>query len=93
MRNLPNEASDAELVPLDDPDAFAIVYDRHVGEIFVRASARVGEHAADLTAEVFARAWRDRKRLRDQAGGCRFPEVGYQMAAREKSGAMVSVEC
>jgi RNA polymerase sigma-70 factor, ECF subfamily len=34
---------------------------------------RVGEHAADLTAEVFARAWLSRKRFRDEVGGSAFP--------------------
>jgi RNA polymerase sigma-70 factor (ECF subfamily) len=65
--------SDAELLLIGDPDDFAIVYDRHVNEILVWARARVGDYAADLTAEVFARAWRDRKRFRDQAGGSAFP--------------------
>jgi RNA polymerase sigma-70 factor (ECF subfamily) len=68
-----NEASDAELLRIEDADAFAVVYDRHVEEIFAWARSRVGDYAADLTAEVFARAWRDRKRFRDQAGGSAFP--------------------
>jgi RNA polymerase sigma-70 factor (ECF subfamily) len=45
------------------------VYDRYVGQVFGWARARVGEHAADLTAEVFARAWlcRGRFRVEDDA--------------------------
>lgn len=73
MRPPTSEASDAELLRIDDPDAFTIVYDRHVDEIFIWARSRVGDYAADLTAEVFARAWRDRKRFRDEAGGSAFP--------------------
>jgi RNA polymerase sigma-70 factor (ECF subfamily) len=45
-------------------EAFAVVYDRHVREVFAWARPRVGEHAADLTAEVFARAWLRRGRFR-----------------------------
>ncbi len=59
-------ASDAELFRAGDPDAFAEVYDRYVGQVFGWARARVGEHAADLTAEVFARAWLSRGRFRDE---------------------------
>lgn len=50
-------------------EAFAEVYDRHVGRVYWWARARVGEPAADLTAEVFARAWLNRGRFRDQAEG------------------------
>jgi RNA polymerase sigma-70 factor (ECF subfamily) len=68
-----NDASDAELLRIGDADTFTVVYDRHIEEIFAWARSRVGDYAADLTAEVFARAWRDRKRFRDQAGGSAFP--------------------
>ena len=51
------QASDAELFRAGDADAFAEIYDRYVRQVFGWARARVGEHAADLTAEVFARAW------------------------------------
>ena len=37
------------------------------------ARARIGEHAADLTAEVFARAWLRRSRFRDEEHGSAFP--------------------
>jgi RNA polymerase sigma-70 factor (ECF subfamily) len=66
-------ATDAELLATQDPDAFAVIYDRHAGDLFAWARARVGEQAADLTAEVFARAWLRRKAFRDEAGGSAFP--------------------
>jgi RNA polymerase sigma-70 factor, ECF subfamily len=66
-------ASDVQLLAADDADAFALLYDRHVARVFAWARARVGEHAADLTAEVFARAWLSRRSFRDQAAGSAFP--------------------
>src|SRR5262249_6374251 len=66
-------ASDAELLRLTDGEAFAVVYDRQVERVFGWARARVGEHAADLTAEVFARAWLSRGRFRDEAEGSAWP--------------------
>jgi RNA polymerase sigma-70 factor (ECF subfamily) len=62
-RNLAR-ASDAELFRAGDADAFAEIYDRYVSQVFGWARARVGERAADLTAEVFARAWLSRGRFR-----------------------------
>ena len=62
-------ASDAELLQAGTADAFAEVYDRHVLQMHSWARARVGEQAADLTAEVFARAWLNRGRFRDEAKG------------------------
>jgi RNA polymerase sigma-70 factor (ECF subfamily) len=67
------EQSDAALLGLDDPDAFAELYDRHVRAIFAWSSARVGDYAADLTAEVFALAWQNRKRFRDEHRGSALP--------------------
>jgi RNA polymerase sigma factor (sigma-70 family) len=66
-------ASDAELLRASDADAFAEVYDRYVGRVLAWARARVGEHAADLTAEVFARAWLCRGRFRDRDGASALP--------------------
>ena len=66
-------ASDAELLRAGDADAFAEVYDRHVGHVLAWARARVGEHAADVTAEVFARAWLCRGRFRDRDGASALP--------------------
>ena len=67
------KASDAELLDAADAEAFAVVYDRHAASVFAWARARTGEHAADLTAEVFARAWLCRRSFRDQADGSAFP--------------------
>jgi RNA polymerase sigma-70 factor (ECF subfamily) len=67
------EQSDAELLLLDDPDAFAELYDRHVGRILAWSSVRVGDYDADLTAEVFAAAWNSRKRFRNEHDGTALP--------------------
>lgn len=73
VRRDPVRASDAELLRAGTRDAFAEVYDRHVREVLAWARARIGEHAADLTAEVFARAWVRRGRFRDQGQGSALP--------------------
>ena len=65
--------SDAELLVLDDPDAFAELYDRHVAQIVAWSRVRVGDYAADLTAEVFAQAWHSRRRFRDEHEGSALP--------------------
>jgi len=66
---------DAELLRLSgtDGEAFGVLYDRHVESIFAWCRARTGEAAADLTAEVFARAWLHRRRFRDEASGSAGP--------------------
>src|SRR5690348_980445 len=60
-------ASDAELLRAGTADGFEEVYDRHAAQVFAWSRARVGEHAADLTAEVFARAWLARGRFRHES--------------------------
>jgi RNA polymerase sigma-70 factor (ECF subfamily) len=65
--------SDAELIRAGTADAFTVIYDRHAERLFRWARARVGEHAADLTAEVFARAWLRRRSFQDQANGSAMP--------------------
>ena len=67
------ELSDAELLVLDDPDAFAELFDRHVRQILTWSSVRVGDYGADLTAEVYALAWHSRKRFRDEHDGSALP--------------------
>jgi RNA polymerase sigma-70 factor (ECF subfamily) len=57
----------------EDPDAFAELYDRRVGQILAWSRARVGAYAVDLTAEVFALAWQSRKRFRDEHQGSALP--------------------
>ena len=66
MRREFGRASDADLLRAGTADGFEEVYDRHAAEVFAWARARVGEHAADLTAEVFARTWLGRRRFRDE---------------------------
>jgi RNA polymerase sigma-70 factor (ECF subfamily) len=73
VRRFAEHTSDADLLRLDDAEAFAVIYDRHAGTVFAWAQARVGAYAEDLTAEVFARAWYSRRRFRDQAGGTVLP--------------------
>jgi RNA polymerase sigma-70 factor (ECF subfamily) len=58
--------SDADLLRAGSAEAFEEVYDRHAAQVLAWARARVGEHAADLTAEVFARAWLSRSRFRHE---------------------------
>jgi RNA polymerase sigma-70 factor (ECF subfamily) len=58
--------SDGELLRVGSADAFGEVYDRHAAQVLAWARARVGEHAGDLTAEVFARAWVGRSRFRHE---------------------------
>jgi RNA polymerase sigma-70 factor (ECF subfamily) len=67
------ERSDAELLVLNDPDAFAEFYDRHVSRILAWSSVRAGNYGADLTAEVFAVAWHSRTRFRDEHDGSALP--------------------
>lgn len=67
------KTSDVELLRAADAEAFATLYDRHAGAVHSWARLRVGDHAADLTAEVFARAWLRRRSFRDQADGSALP--------------------
>ena len=67
------KASDADLLAAAEPDAFAVIYDRHVARLYSWARSRAGDHAAELTAEVFARAWLCRRSFRDRANGSALP--------------------
>lgn len=54
------ELTDAEIIrsSLDDPNVFGVVFERHHDDIFRFVARRVGtDVAADLTAEVFTRAF------------------------------------
>ena len=73
MRPHLSRASDAELLSREDADAFALLYDRHAEALFAWARARAGAYAADLVAEVFARAWLRRASFRDEADGSAAP--------------------
>ena len=66
-------ATDAELIGAGRADAFAAVYERHAAAVYKWARSRVGDHAADLTAETFARAWLSRGSFRDRAEGSALP--------------------
>src|SRR5262245_55612277 len=67
VRREVGRASDAELLRAGTADGFEEVYDRHAAQVLAWSRARVGEHAADLTAEVFARAWLGRNRFRHES--------------------------
>jgi RNA polymerase sigma factor (sigma-70 family) len=99
---------DADLLAAEDADSFAALYDRHVRQLFGWARARVGEHAADLTAEVFARAWLGRRKFRDEADGSALPWLygiaqnvlrdslrkrRVEEAARARLGLPLAVDC
>lgn len=73
MRREFGTASDADLLRVGTADAFEEVYDRHAAQVLAWGRARVGEHAADLTAEVFARAWLKRNRFRHEEGLSALP--------------------
>jgi RNA polymerase sigma-70 factor (ECF subfamily) len=73
MRHDFTRLSDRELLRAEDPDAFAVVYDRHVGAVYAWTRRRAGNYAADLTAETFARAWTVRRRYREHPSGSALP--------------------
>jgi RNA polymerase sigma-70 factor (ECF subfamily) len=59
------ELSDADALrrSLAEPSEFAVVYERHLGRVLSYLRRRLGDGAAeDLSAEVFARAFRARAR-------------------------------
>ena len=73
VRREVGRASDAELLRAGTAEGFEEVYDRHAAQVLAWARARVGEHAADLTAEVFARAWLSRSRFRHESETSALP--------------------
>jgi RNA polymerase sigma-70 factor (ECF subfamily) len=57
--------TDAEVITgsLDDPERFAVIFDRHADEIHRYAARRLGQQAAaDVVSEVFLAAFRNRGR-------------------------------
>jgi RNA polymerase sigma factor (sigma-70 family) len=59
--------TDAEVIAqsFDDPERFALVFDRHADEIHRYAARRLGQQAAaDVVSEVFLAAFRNRGRYR-----------------------------
>jgi RNA polymerase sigma-70 factor (ECF subfamily) len=66
-------ATDGELLRAGTADGFEEVYDRHAAQVLAWSRARIGEHAADLTAEVFARAWLGRSRFRPESNESALP--------------------
>ncbi|MEO3978619.1 sigma-70 family RNA polymerase sigma factor [Streptomyces sp. CAU 1734] len=65
MTGPPAISDDAEVVAqsLEQPDVFAVLYDRHASEIHRYALRRLGESAAeDIMAETFLIAFRNRRR-------------------------------
>jgi RNA polymerase sigma-70 factor (ECF subfamily) len=70
-------ANDAELLRASrlDDRAFRVLYDRHAARVcrFLESRCDDRDAALDLTAEVFARAWLQRSRFRDEAAGSALP--------------------
>jgi len=70
-------ANDAELLRASrrDDRAFRVLYDRHAVRVcrYLESRCDNRESALDLTAEVFARAWLQRSRFRDEADGSALP--------------------
>jgi RNA polymerase sigma factor (sigma-70 family) len=69
-----SRASDAEVIAgsLDDPERFAVIFDRHADEIYRYAARRLGQQAAaDAVSEVFLAAFRNRGRYQPDRGDAR----------------------
>jgi len=61
----PPAATDAEVIAgsLEEPERFAVIFDRHADEIHRYAARRLGQQAAaDVVSEVFLAAFRNRGR-------------------------------
>jgi RNA polymerase sigma-70 factor (ECF subfamily) len=74
-RELPHQAGPAEgdgpdvrLAADGDADAFERLYHRHVGRVYSLACRMVGtEHSAEVTQDVFVRAWQKLHTFRGEA--------------------------
>lgn len=77
-----------------EPSAFAEVYDAHAAAMLVFFARRTfdAEVAADLTAETFAQAFRQRRRFRgrtaEEAGGWLYAIARRQLARFRERGAV-----
>jgi RNA polymerase sigma factor (sigma-70 family) len=57
---------------IDEPDYFAVLFDRHFGEVYRYLRRRLGgELAAELAAETFLQAFGSRRRFTDGDGSVR----------------------
>ncbi|MEZ5175494.1 MAG: RNA polymerase sigma factor [Acidimicrobiia bacterium] len=68
-----DSATDAEVIArsLEEPEAFSVIFQRHHDRIFRYIARRVGaDRAADLTSEVFLRAFKLRRRYDTSRGSC-----------------------
>jgi RNA polymerase sigma factor (sigma-70 family) len=94
-------ASDAEVIAgsLDDPERFAVIFDRHADEIHRYAARRLGQQAAaDAVSEVFLAAFRNRGRYqpdrpdaRPWLYGIATKVVGQQLRAEGRRAHLLSV--
>jgi RNA polymerase sigma factor (sigma-70 family) len=67
--------TDAELMRMAkaDPQAFGEIYRRHAPQVAQWFRRTLPSHAADLTAETFARGWLSRRSFRDEREGSALP--------------------
>jgi RNA polymerase sigma factor (sigma-70 family) len=96
-----SRASDAEVIAgsLDDPERFAVIFDRHADEIYRYAARRVGlQTAADAVSEVFLAAFRNRGRYQPDRGDARpwlygiaTKVVGQQLRAEGRRSHLLAV--
>src|SRR5262249_61175182 len=73
VRRESERASDGYILRAGTADGFEEIYDRHAAQVLARSRVRVGQYAADLTAEVFARAWLGRSRFRPESDDSALP--------------------
>ncbi|HEX3721202.1 MAG TPA: RNA polymerase sigma factor [Nitrolancea sp.] len=68
-------STDARLIRGHGNEAagFAVVYERHVNDIYRWHTRHLRWAASDLTAETFARAWLNRAKFRDPGDGSALP--------------------
>ena len=74
-RDRPESRSDAEIIlaSIENPDEFGEIFDRHYDRVYAYAARRLKpSDAADVTAEVFLKAFRLRKRFDVKYPSC-FP--------------------